>query len=241
MVSPHAAEEGICHMYCRCQSPVRELGVVPIYGLFDDNSLDCIASNDWNVSEWLIGKDMEGSGCGPIWGSIRHLPGRTEVNTEHVSQDNRSQGSEPPEAGALSARRQRSVWRGGRTFGIKSYIITNSVLQIPLWIADYYSTVFWDITVFSPLNVNQRFGGTHGLHLQARRISQAKNQREAESKPGSSVDFQRTTRRYIPEDRILHNHRCENLTFYRPCIVLFAKVRRWTVFRTSNWFEPAPP
>jgi hypothetical protein len=26
----------------------------------------------------------------------------------------------------------------------------------------------------------------------------------------TSVDFQRTTRRHIPEDRHLHNHRCEN-------------------------------
>jgi hypothetical protein len=31
----------------------------------------------------------------------------------------------------------------------------------------------------------------------------------------TSVDFQRTTRRCIPEDRTLHNHWCENL---RPCI-----------------------
>jgi hypothetical protein len=31
--------------------------------------------------------------------------------------------------------------------------------------------------------------------------------------PETSVDFQRTTRRYIPEDRT-HNHRCENLDFY---------------------------
>jgi signal-transduction protein with cAMP-binding, CBS, and nucleotidyltransferase domain len=29
-----------------------------------------------------------------------------------------------------------------------------------------------------------------------------------------SVDFQRTTRRYIPEDRTLHDHRCENLKSY---------------------------
>jgi hypothetical protein len=29
--------------------------------------------------------------------------------------------------------------------------------------------------------------------------------------PEMSVDFQRTTRRYITEDRSLHNHRCENL------------------------------
>jgi hypothetical protein len=27
----------------------------------------------------------------------------------------------------------------------------------------------------------------------------------------TSVDFQRITRRYIPEDNTLHNHRCENL------------------------------
>jgi hypothetical protein len=29
-----------------------------------------------------------------------------------------------------------------------------------------------------------------------------------------SVDFQRTTRRYIPKDSALHNHRCENLKSY---------------------------
>jgi hypothetical protein len=29
------------------------------------------------------------------------------------------------------------------------------------------------------------------------------------------VDFQRTTRRYIPEEGTLHNHRCENLKSYK--------------------------
>jgi hypothetical protein len=28
------------------------------------------------------------------------------------------------------------------------------------------------------------------------------------------VDFQRITRRYIPEDKTLHNHICENLRTY---------------------------
>jgi hypothetical protein len=32
------------------------------------------------------------------------------------------------------------------------------------------STIFWDITPCSPLNVNRRFGGTYRLHLQGRRI-----------------------------------------------------------------------
>jgi hypothetical protein len=38
------------------------------------------------------------------------------------------------------------------------------------------SSIFWDITSHSPLKVNRRFGGTWRLHLQGRRISQARNQ-----------------------------------------------------------------
>jgi hypothetical protein len=41
---------------------------------------------------------------------------------------------------------------------------------------------FWGITPRSPLNVNRRFGGTCRLHLQGRRISQARNQCEAGGK-----------------------------------------------------------
>jgi hypothetical protein len=33
----------------------------------------------------------------------------------------------------------------------------------------------------SPLKVNRRFGGTYRLHLQGRRINQARNQRESGS------------------------------------------------------------
>jgi hypothetical protein len=32
----------------------------------------------------------------------------------------------------------------------------------------------------------------------------------------TSVDIQRTTRFDIPEDRTLHNHRCENFMSYKP-------------------------
>jgi hypothetical protein len=31
----------------------------------------------------------------------------------------------------------------------------------------------------------------------------------------TSVETQRTTRRHIPEDDTLHNHRCENLKSYK--------------------------
>jgi hypothetical protein len=36
---------------------------------------------------------------------------------------------------------------------------------------------------------------------------------EATCSSETSADFQRTTQRYIPEDRILHNQPCENLKF----------------------------
>jgi hypothetical protein len=42
----------------------------------------------------------------------------------------------------------------------------------------------------------------------------------------TSVDFRLTMRRYIPEDGILHNHRCENLKSY---IVLFVAKRNKAV------------
>jgi hypothetical protein len=36
----------------------------------------------------------------------------------------------------------------------------------------------------------------------------------------SSVDAQRTTRSYIPEDGTFHNHRCENLKSYTEVLML---------------------
>jgi hypothetical protein len=44
------------------------------------------------------------------------------------------------------------------------------------------SSVFYDITACSPLNVSRLVGGTYHFHLQGRRMNQAKNQREAVSK-----------------------------------------------------------
>jgi hypothetical protein len=37
---------------------------------------------------------------------------------------------------------------------------------------------------------------------------------EAISSSETSVDFEQITRRYIPEDSTLHNHRCDNLKSY---------------------------
>jgi hypothetical protein len=46
--------------------------------------------------------------------------------------------------------------------------------------------IFWDITPYSPMKVNQRFGRTRRLHLQGRRISQARNQLESRRRQNSS-------------------------------------------------------
>jgi hypothetical protein len=59
------------------------------------------------------------------------------------------------------------------------------------------SNIFWDITPCSPLKVNRRFGGTYRLHLQGRRKAEQETSVKAEA---TSVDFQWTTRRYIPEE-----------------------------------------
>jgi hypothetical protein len=48
------------------------------------------------------------------------------------------------------------------------------------------SYIFWDITPSSPLKVNRRLGGKSGLHLQGRRVGQARNQHKAGSKQSSS-------------------------------------------------------
>jgi hypothetical protein len=53
---------------------------------------------------------------------------------------------------------------------VGSEVLTTVVLK---------SSIFWDIMPCSPLKIKQRFGGTCCLHLQGRRISQARIQYES--------------------------------------------------------------
>jgi hypothetical protein len=73
-------------------------------------------------------------------------------------------------------------------------------------------SVSWDITLCSPLKVNQRFGGLCRLHPQCEAGSNQSyiwflswlfltQKIEATCSSETSVDFQRTTRRYIPDHR----------------------------------------
>jgi hypothetical protein len=87
----------------------------------------------------------------------------------------------------------------------------------------------------SLLKAKRLFGRTCRLNFKGRRLSQARYQHEATCfialsilaysstlkmeaiyYPERSVDFQRITRCYIPEERTLDNHRCENGKSYTP-------------------------
>jgi hypothetical protein len=69
------------------------------------------------------------------------------------------------------------------------------------------STIFWDITPCSPLNVNRRFGGTYRLHLQGRRISRERNQRERRcQEPSRLILLPWRRRQYVtPKHRLIFN------------------------------------
>jgi hypothetical protein len=76
---------------------------------------------------------------------------------------------------------------------------------------------FYLIENNSPLKVNRLFGGTCSSALLVNCFMlgsilaySAALMMEATCFSETSDDVQRTTRRYIPEDRTLHNHRCDN-------------------------------
>jgi hypothetical protein len=49
------------------------------------------------------------------------------------------------------------------------------------------SSLFWDMTPCSPVKVNRRFGRTYRLHLEGRRVSQARNQHVAGSQQRATL------------------------------------------------------
>jgi hypothetical protein len=81
------------------------------------------------------------------------------------------------------------------------------------------SPAFWDAASSSALKVNLRFGGKYRLHLQGRKLSPERKwqaeplgsgysstlKMEAICYSGTSVDFQRTTSRRIPEENSLRD------------------------------------
>jgi hypothetical protein len=93
------------------------------------------------------------------------------------------------------------------------------------------SIIFWDMMPCSPLSCTPRFGGTYHLHLQGRRQAtclltgllnySSTLKMEAICSSETSGATQRTTRRHIPEDYTLHNHRSENLKSYKTSFAIY--------------------
>jgi hypothetical protein len=125
------------------------------------------------------------------------------------------------------------------------YVVAKSVLHAgseALTAVVMKSSIFCDIMLCNPLKANRYFGGTHRRHLQGRR-SRARNQLctllfpacfhagflfgySSTLKMGvicsseTSVDFQRTTRRYILYDRTLRFTYCLNLASSWRCSLI---------------------
>jgi hypothetical protein len=108
------------------------------------------------------------------------------------------------------------------------------------------NAVFWDVLTLCRFCVYRRFGGTYHLHLQVRKIREPVTSLSMWQLPAhacsSLADFSnlkieaicssetsvhtRSTQRHIPEEGILHSHRCENLKSYiRSPRMLFRNVR----------------
>jgi hypothetical protein len=103
------------------------------------------------------------------------------------------------------------------------------------------SSFFWDITPCSTLKVSGRFGRICHLHLQGRTISQPRNQHEI------MWQTERTTRRYIPEDRtrldeFVSNplpNRCSNTKSVQ-CIPRLGRILTETSSHSLSIFEISP-
>jgi hypothetical protein len=76
---------------------------------------------------------------------------------------------------------------------------------------------FWDITPCSPLKITRRFGGNMSppssayylLHANFLFLSTLKMRGTCSSETSRGLEW--TTRRYIPQDRTVRSHRCEEL------------------------------
>jgi hypothetical protein len=112
----------------------------------------------------------------------------------------RNEGSNEENVGLLEERyslgeeKVRSRWRQSLKRNVGFEALSAVIMK---------SSVFWDITPYSPLKANRRFGGTCRLQLQGQGISQARNQRESRLRPW------RWKRHILPKHRLtFHGLHC---------------------------------
>jgi hypothetical protein len=111
------------------------------------------------------------------------------------------------------------------------------------------SSIFWDITPCSSLKFNRRFGRTCLLHFQWALLAICFTvsclayfstlKMEATRSSETSVGFQRIARRHIPEDRTIHNDRCEDLKSWPRFFLISHGVPFEVTGRCREWFTRA--
>jgi hypothetical protein len=94
-----------------------------------------------------------------------------------------------------------------------SYIFKNFILRYITRVADIFAACFVLISCMA---------NSSSLKMEAIRSSE------------TSVNFHRTTWRYIPEGRSLHNYRCENLKFNSYILFCFVSGKRKQVCLTGK-------
>jgi hypothetical protein len=96
---------------------------------------------------------------------------------------------------------------------VHSQSLRRGTIRVYKWFCVTKSTVFCDITPCIPLKVNRRFVENIASIF---RVVQWRWTYFSER----SIDFQRTTQRYITEDSTLHNHCCKKSRFYIFIIII---------------------
>jgi hypothetical protein len=106
------------------------------------------------------------------------------------------------------------------------------------WGEQLKSSVFWDTTPCSPFKFNRHLEGTYQLHLQSRRIIQAKIgvKQEATLSSKTSVKFQRTTQRDNLQNLISLNgiHSCRVIDVNGR--ILLKMMLKYKNMKMCNWF-----
>jgi hypothetical protein len=115
--------------------------------------------------------------------------------------------------------------------------LVNEFVSVPSLSHIKKSSVFSDTTLYSPLKVIRRFGGTCSVHLQSRKMSKARNQHEAVSKESLAYLSTRRWRRHILPKCWLAFKRLHGIIFHT--IELFINVRTSDLLYhtfSSQWF-----
>jgi hypothetical protein len=102
--------------------------------------------------------------------------------------------------------------------------------------------IFWEITPCSPYSTDvSEERDSASFILVSYLVYSSTLKMESACPSETSVEFQRTTRRYIPEDRTLHNHRCENHKSNTCLLLASCWFLAWFILQPWRWRRHVPP